>query len=284
MQKCLWCCVALVGAIGIFWAATQGRQCIGTALTGVGHTVFGSAEPMAPCCCGDSAADAGVNWQCRQQARALEMIDIQALNKVLPPVPQVALDEEEPEEALTPPGQALFQAGAGFVAEVCGNAAECPAFMPPCCDDDQEPAATMPYAEDSPVPGSCEKAESQHYDCPGCLWPDALLNTSEGLRQIEYEWEGIWFTDQPSRMTPEGDDCRFSGSCPGCSGTAPKPEQIKPTPLNPMSLQYIRGVRFLKIAIDAKDNPTRSDVDTMECRPSDPNGRELESSKSSRPF
>jgi hypothetical protein len=30
-----------------------------------------------------------------------------------------------------------------------------------------------------------------------------LLFTSEDLRQIEYEWERIWFTDQPSHMTPE---------------------------------------------------------------------------------
>lgn len=30
-----------------------------------------------------------------------------------------------------------------------------------------------------------------------------LLNTSEDLRQIESEWERIWFTDQPSHMTPE---------------------------------------------------------------------------------
>ncbi len=30
-----------------------------------------------------------------------------------------------------------------------------------------------------------------------------LLTTSEDLRQIEYEWERIWFTDQPSHMTPE---------------------------------------------------------------------------------
>lgn len=30
-----------------------------------------------------------------------------------------------------------------------------------------------------------------------------LLNTSEDLRQIENEWERIWFTDQPSHMTPE---------------------------------------------------------------------------------
>jgi hypothetical protein len=30
-----------------------------------------------------------------------------------------------------------------------------------------------------------------------------LLNNSEDLRQIEYEWERIWFTDQPSHMTPE---------------------------------------------------------------------------------
>jgi hypothetical protein len=28
-----------------------------------------------------------------------------------------------------------------------------------------------------------------------------LLNTSEDLRQIEAEWERIWFTDQPSHLT-----------------------------------------------------------------------------------
>ena len=30
-----------------------------------------------------------------------------------------------------------------------------------------------------------------------------LLNSSEDLRQIEYEWERIWFTDQPSHLTPD---------------------------------------------------------------------------------
>jgi hypothetical protein len=30
-----------------------------------------------------------------------------------------------------------------------------------------------------------------------------LLNTSEDLRQIENEWDRIWFTDHPSHMTPE---------------------------------------------------------------------------------
>ena len=30
-----------------------------------------------------------------------------------------------------------------------------------------------------------------------------LLNQSEDLRQIHYEWERIWFTDQPSHLTPE---------------------------------------------------------------------------------
>jgi hypothetical protein len=30
-----------------------------------------------------------------------------------------------------------------------------------------------------------------------------LLNNSEDLRQIEYEWERIWFTDMPSHLTPE---------------------------------------------------------------------------------
>jgi hypothetical protein len=30
-----------------------------------------------------------------------------------------------------------------------------------------------------------------------------LLNQSEDLRQIEYEWERVWFTDMPSHLTPE---------------------------------------------------------------------------------
>jgi hypothetical protein len=30
-----------------------------------------------------------------------------------------------------------------------------------------------------------------------------LLNQSEDLRQIEYEWERIWFNDMPSHLTPE---------------------------------------------------------------------------------
>jgi hypothetical protein len=30
-----------------------------------------------------------------------------------------------------------------------------------------------------------------------------LLNTSEDLRQIELEWERIWFVDQPSHLTVE---------------------------------------------------------------------------------
>jgi uncharacterized protein (TIGR03067 family) len=29
------------------------------------------------------------------------------------------------------------------------------------------------------------------------------LNQSEDLRQIEYEWERLWFTDNPSHLTPE---------------------------------------------------------------------------------
>jgi hypothetical protein len=30
-----------------------------------------------------------------------------------------------------------------------------------------------------------------------------LLNQSEDLRTIEYEWERIWFVDEPSHLTPE---------------------------------------------------------------------------------
>jgi hypothetical protein len=30
-----------------------------------------------------------------------------------------------------------------------------------------------------------------------------LINVSEDLRQIEYEWERIWFTDHPSHLTPD---------------------------------------------------------------------------------
>jgi hypothetical protein len=33
-----------------------------------------------------------------------------------------------------------------------------------------------------------------------------LLNNSEDLRAIEYEWERIWFTDHPSHLTPERTD------------------------------------------------------------------------------
>jgi hypothetical protein len=32
---------------------------------------------------------------------------------------------------------------------------------------------------------------------------DQLLNQSEDLRQIEYEWRRIWFNDQPSHLTPQ---------------------------------------------------------------------------------
>jgi hypothetical protein len=31
---------------------------------------------------------------------------------------------------------------------------------------------------------------------------EQLLNQSEDLRQIEYEWRRFWFTDQPSHLTP----------------------------------------------------------------------------------
>jgi len=30
-----------------------------------------------------------------------------------------------------------------------------------------------------------------------------LIRQSEDLRQIQPEWERIWFTDQPSHLTPE---------------------------------------------------------------------------------
>jgi hypothetical protein len=30
-----------------------------------------------------------------------------------------------------------------------------------------------------------------------------LLNQSEDLRQVEYEWERIWMIDMPSHLTPE---------------------------------------------------------------------------------
>jgi hypothetical protein len=31
---------------------------------------------------------------------------------------------------------------------------------------------------------------------------DQLMNVSEGYRQIREEWHRIWFTDQPSHLTP----------------------------------------------------------------------------------
>jgi len=30
-----------------------------------------------------------------------------------------------------------------------------------------------------------------------------LINQSEDLRQVRNEWQRIWFTDQPSHLTPE---------------------------------------------------------------------------------
>jgi hypothetical protein len=30
-----------------------------------------------------------------------------------------------------------------------------------------------------------------------------LINQSEDLRQVREEWQRIWFTDQPSHMTPD---------------------------------------------------------------------------------
>ena len=30
-----------------------------------------------------------------------------------------------------------------------------------------------------------------------------LINQSEDLRQVRDEWQRIWFTDQPSHMTPD---------------------------------------------------------------------------------
>jgi hypothetical protein len=30
-----------------------------------------------------------------------------------------------------------------------------------------------------------------------------LINQSEDLRTIQYEWERIWFVDHPSHLTPE---------------------------------------------------------------------------------
>ena len=48
---------------------------------------------------------------------------------------------------------------------------------------------------------------------PGCLINqyssdpnrrvNELINNSEDLRQMEYEWERIWFNDEPSHLTPE---------------------------------------------------------------------------------
>jgi hypothetical protein len=41
------------------------------------------------------------------------------------------------------------------------------------------------------------------YSCDPNRRVRELLNQSEDLRQIEYEWERIWFTDMPSHLTPE---------------------------------------------------------------------------------
>lgn len=50
----------------------------------------------------------------------------------------------------------------------------------------------------------------------GCIVPiysadpqrrsEQLINESEGLRQIQKEYERFWFLDQPSHMTPDRTD------------------------------------------------------------------------------
>jgi hypothetical protein len=46
-------------------------------------------------------------------------------------------------------------------------------------------------------------SSSQKYSSDPNRRLSELLKQSEDLRKIEYEWERIWFTDQPSHMTPE---------------------------------------------------------------------------------
>ena len=41
------------------------------------------------------------------------------------------------------------------------------------------------------------------YSSDPVLRVQQLLNNSEDLRAIEYEWSRIWFTDHPSHLTPE---------------------------------------------------------------------------------
>ena len=41
------------------------------------------------------------------------------------------------------------------------------------------------------------------YDSDPNVRGHQLLNQSEDLRQIQGEWERIWFVDQPSHLTPE---------------------------------------------------------------------------------
>src|SRR5260370_39674266 len=41
------------------------------------------------------------------------------------------------------------------------------------------------------------------YSSDPSLRMHGLINTSEAMRQIEYEWARIWFVDEPSPMTPE---------------------------------------------------------------------------------
>jgi hypothetical protein len=41
------------------------------------------------------------------------------------------------------------------------------------------------------------------YNSDPDLRMNELMNQSENLRQNQYTWERIWFTDMPSHLTPE---------------------------------------------------------------------------------
>src|SRR5262249_53378109 len=61
---------------------------------------------------------------------------------------------------------------------------------------------------------------------------EQLLNQSKDLRKIEEEWERIWFTDQPSHLTPE----RYHGGideAPKCEVTRAERGQFDYSALYP---------------------------------------------------
>ena len=81
----------------------------------------------------------------------------------------------------------LLQLAAGQGGPVVGAAAVAQGWRVTACFF---PSPSVPQAPDARASAAQERRQP-------------LLFQSEDLRQIELEWERIWFVDQPSHLTPE---------------------------------------------------------------------------------